>query len=319
MTDKLPLVSIVMPSYNQAQFLEEAILSVLNQDYPNVELIIIDGGSTDGSVDIIRKYADRLAYWVSEPDQGCEYAINKGLARSNGQLLGLIFSDDALCPDAIRRKVALFNAKPEVDLIYGDVEQIEENGNRLFVRYGNDLPYREWVRTCTMPVALQGTLWRRSVWMDRVGGFRLSMGVATDWDFFLRVGLKCRMEYLPGIAGKFRCHSNSQSMTKQLLWATLVLQMYEEYFARNDLPKGVRVLQKESLANAHLYSAYILLDHAPLRAAVKELIRALSVYPLLFFSRRFGKLVLLCAIGPWGRAWWRSVAKRKPQSAKEEK
>jgi len=312
MTTELPLVSIVIPSYNQAQFLEEAILSVLNQDYPNIELIIIDGGSTDYSVDIIRKYADRIAYWVSEPDQGPVDAINKGLAKCNGGFLGVLPSDDALLPDAVSRKMAFFSAKPEVDFFYGDTEQIDSTGKRLFVRFGNNLPYREWVRTCTMPIAVHSSLWKRSV-MQQVGFWDIARGVASDWDFFLRVGLKCKMEYLPGIAGKFRYHPSSDSATQQLQWVTLVPQMYEEYFSKNSLPKEIQVLKKEALANAHLYSTYILLDHAPLKATVKELMRALVAYPPILFSGRFGKLVLSIALGQRGRALC-SIAKRRLKS-----
>ena len=169
-----------------------------------------------------------------------------------------------------------------------------------------------------MPIAFQSVLMRRSV-LERVGGFDATRDVTSDWSLLLLVGLKCRMEYLPGIAGKFRYHPNSHSMTRQLSWATRVPRMYEDFFTRNDLPEEIQVLKKESLANAHLYSAYILLDRAPLRATVQELFRALTIYPLLLSSRRLGKLALLCAVGPWGRALWRCVAKRKPQLAEGKK
>lgn len=103
MTRGLPRITIVTPSYNQGQFLERTIVSVLQQGYPNLEYIVMDGGSTDGSVDVIKKYQDRLTYWESGPDQGQSEAINKGFAKSSGEILGWLNSDDTLEPGALRR------------------------------------------------------------------------------------------------------------------------------------------------------------------------------------------------------------------------
>ena len=127
MTD-LPLVSIVTPSYNQAAFLEETIRSVLEQDYPRVEYIIIDGGSTDGSAEIIQRYADRLAYWVSERDRGQTDAINKGFARATGSILAWLNSDDTYQPGALREAVDYLLAHPDVGMVYGDGNFIDEHG-----------------------------------------------------------------------------------------------------------------------------------------------------------------------------------------------
>lgn len=130
---RFPTISIVTPSYNQGQFIEETIRSVLLQDYPDLEYIIIDGGSTDGSVEIIRKYADRLDYWVSEKDSGSAHAINKGFARAHGDLFAWLNSDDFLLPGAISRIVEMHNEHPTAVAWVGGCYRIDPNGRILSV------------------------------------------------------------------------------------------------------------------------------------------------------------------------------------------
>ncbi|MBA4380647.1 MAG: glycosyltransferase, partial [Anaerolinea sp.] len=108
-----PLVSIVTPSYNQAQFLEATLRSVLEQDYPNIEYLVVDGASTDGSLEIIRRYADQLAWWVSEKDSGQSEAVNKGLQRARGEIVGWLNSDDVYLPGAVSAAAAAFQSHPE--------------------------------------------------------------------------------------------------------------------------------------------------------------------------------------------------------------
>ena len=129
-----PLVSILTPSYNQGRFLEQTIQSVLSQDFPDMEYIIVDGGSTDDSVEIIKRYANRLAWWVSETDQGQTDAINKGFAHASGEIFAWLNSDDTYQPGAITQAVESLLAHPEASLVYGDANLIDEHG-RLMGRF----------------------------------------------------------------------------------------------------------------------------------------------------------------------------------------
>src|SRR6266545_7557430 len=135
----MKLVSIVTPSFNQASYLEQTLRSVLEQDYPSVEYIVVDGASTDGSVDIIKKYSDRLAWWVSEKDQGQGEAINKGLSRAQGEIIAWLNSDDYYLPNAISAAVKIFDQNPEVVLVYGDMLAVDENSQTI-----NVLKYKQY-------------------------------------------------------------------------------------------------------------------------------------------------------------------------------
>jgi len=158
-----PMISIVTPSYNQAPFLEETIRSVLLQGYPNLEYIIIDGGSTDGSVDIIKKYEPWLSYWESEKDRGQSHAINKGWKISSGAFLSWINSDDVLKPQSLFRVMEQFENHASAGLIYGDNERIDENGQILSVKKGKKIDLPDMLTSVSMPVPQPGSVIRRSI------------------------------------------------------------------------------------------------------------------------------------------------------------
>jgi glycosyltransferase involved in cell wall biosynthesis len=166
-----PRVSIVTPSYNQARFLEATICSVLEQEYSPIEYIVIDGGSTDGSLEIIRKYASRLAYWISEPDRGQTEAINKGFARANGDIYAWLNSDDTYEPEAVAKAVEFLQIHPDVGMVYGDANFIDEQGNVIgrFPARQTDYPR---LRRGYVHIPQQAAFWREvfiSLWIMTCG------------------------------------------------------------------------------------------------------------------------------------------------------
>lgn len=207
----LPTISIVTPSYNQAAFLEQTILSVLNQGYPNLEYIIMDGGSTDGSVDIIRKYADRLAYWVSEPDQGQADAINKGWQRSHGEIVAWLNSDDTYEPGALQAATECFVARPDVYLVYGDMNFVDDEGNVFERFHAPDFDLRTFIGDSCY-IRQPTTLFRRAA-LEQVGTLDTRLHYAMDYDLFIRICARFPVQRLPHIMANFRYHPASKTMS----------------------------------------------------------------------------------------------------------
>ena len=208
--ERLPLVSIITPSYNQAKFLEETILSVLNQDYPQIEYIIVDGGSSDGSVDIIRSYAERLGWWVSERDKGQTDAINKGFARAKGEILAWINSDDTYLPGAVSEAVAFLQAHPEIGMVYGDANLIDETGNVLGPFPARQTDYRR-LRQGYVHIPQQSSFFRASLW-KQVGPLDSSFYFAMDYDLWVRLAKVAPLYYIQRLWANFRLHSLGKSV-----------------------------------------------------------------------------------------------------------
>ena len=205
-----PLISIVTPSYNQGRFIEGTIRSVLLQGYPNLEYVIIDGSSTDNSVEIIRKYEKWLAHWVSEPDKGQAHAINKGFREVTGEVLAWLNSDDEYCPKAFCFVARHFQGKPNMALLYGDCEMVDDNESiigRIKGQHGDltDLLIRDFI---PQPSAF----FHRQAWEAVGGGLDVSLHFALDYELWIRMMLKgTKLQYVPMSLSRFRWHNASKS------------------------------------------------------------------------------------------------------------
>lgn len=206
-----PKISIITPSYNQGQFLEETILSVLNQNYPNLEYIIIDGGSTDNSVEIIKRYEKYLAYWVSEKDNGQTFAINKGLKKATGDIIAYINSDDVYLPDAFNRIVKMFNKQPTWGMVYGDYYLIDESSKVIKKKREIDFDY---VMGCFIGMGIiipQPTVFFTRSVFEKVGYFDESYNYTMDADYWLRVAQVAKIKHIPKFIACFRLHKKSKT------------------------------------------------------------------------------------------------------------
>ena len=209
-TGSLPRVTIVTPSFNQARYLEETIQSVLNQDYPNLEYIIVDGGSTDGSVEIIRKYANRLAWWVSEKDRGQTDAINKGFARASGDILAWLNSDDTYLPGAVRGAVEVFRTHPAAGLVYGEANYINGNG-RVIGRFPSALTNYRRLRRGYVHIPQQAAFFRADLWR-KVGPLDPSFYFAMDYDLWVRLAREAPLEHIQNVLANFRLHADAKTI-----------------------------------------------------------------------------------------------------------
>lgn len=214
-----PRITIITPSFNQGNFIEDTINSILSQDYPNLEYFIVDGGSSDNTLDIIKKYEDRIDWWVSEPDRGQSHAINKGLARATGDIINWINSDDMLFPGSLQRVANCFlHHKGLVHLMTGEIARISHDGKILKI---SSPPSRFAMspRNVIIPIGQQSSFFTRRA-LDLVGFLNEDLHAIMDSDFYIRILVNGgKFARINGLVGAIRNHPDAKGFAQMDLWA----------------------------------------------------------------------------------------------------
>jgi len=257
-----PLVSIVVPTYNRAALLGETLDSLLAQEYPRVELIVVDDGSTDATAEVIARYAARAPERfraVRQENGGQSAAVNHGFALARGEFVMMISSDDPQPPGLVAPLVAALLDAPDVVLVYPDWEMIDDEGRYLQSLETRDYDFAEMVRwhECVLG---PGAMVRRSR-LDEIGGWNIRLRYAPDYEWYLRAGLVGPFKRVPLPLARWRAHAGSittgrrgEAMAREMLAVT------EEFFARPDLPEEIRAVRLEAFRNAYVLGALTLSD-----------------------------------------------------------
>lgn len=209
-------ISIVTPSYNQCAFLEETLISILNQNHSNLELIVIDGGSTDNSPEIIKKYASQISFWVSEKDRGQSHAINKGFEKCTGDIIAWLNSDDLYTENTLNRVSEIFQSRPDLDFIHAESQLFDESGVLPSRKFKKD--YYKAQLLGGMPSPQPSYFFRREL-LTKIGHLNEDLDFGMDYDFFLRISLEGKGEFFDEVWSKYRIHSSSKTETGQMNFA----------------------------------------------------------------------------------------------------
>ena len=272
-----PLISVVTPSLNQGKFIEETIRSVLLQGYPELEYIIIDGGSTDGSVELIKKYEPWLTYWVSEPDRGQSHAINKGWQRACGEILAWLNSDDTYNPGAIRCALEALRDNAAVGMVYSDMNYIDVSSDVIYrVR---SQPY-QFHKLLLDNYVTQSTVFVRREVLDAVGFLDESLHLIMDQELWLRIGRANAVAYLPGaVLANLRIYPETTSNRLLVARYTEGLRLLDMVFADQRLPEAVRQLRRKEYGRCYMRLASALVRKERYKEVIPWLTRAVVTYP----------------------------------------
>ena len=309
-----PKVSIVTPSYNQARFLEATIRSVLLQGYPNLEYAVIDGGSTDGSTELIQRYASRLPRWVSEPDVGQADAINKGWRRAQGDILAYLNSDDLYLLGAVRRAVEYLEDHPHVGIVYGACQVIDELGQPI--GGPREMPECSLARLLRCPLPQPTMFFRRWVF-DRIGWLDAGLHCTLDWDLTIRAAIAgIVIEPIPGPPlAAARVWDGAKTSNLFELCVEESLRIRDKLLSHPSLPLPFREELVMSKAWVFLWPAYEYYVRGQIRSARRLLHRAVAIHPAIIAHPEFLGLYLRALLGRSGSQAARRLKARLTASA----
>jgi glycosyltransferase involved in cell wall biosynthesis len=269
-------ISIITPSFNQAEFLEDTIQSVLGQKYSDLEYLIVDGGSTDGSVEIIQKYADRLTWWISEPDGGQAEAINKGFTKATGEIVAWLNSDDLYAPGAIKEATAFLSENPQIGLVYGNAVSFDQEGVPL-----NDLKFESWglKELVAFNIICQPAVFFRRDVLEKAGYLNESYHLLLDHEFWLRMARKTRIQHIEREWAFARHHPDAKNVSRANEFSDEVIRILDWVRCEPDLAEIYAKDKRTIMAMAHRFIGRYFLDGGRPWSALKSYGRSFQIDP----------------------------------------
>jgi glycosyltransferase involved in cell wall biosynthesis len=278
----MTLVSIITPSFNQAAYLEQTIRSVLEQDYPRIEYLVVDGASTDASVEVIRKYESKLAWWVSEKDRGQADAINKGFARATGDVIAWLNSDDYYLPDTISAAVKAFEENPDVVLAYGNMISVDENGKTF-----NTLNYRQLTLEdllCFQIIGQPAVFMRRSA-LQAAGELDPTFHFMLDHHLWIRLAQRGKILHVDQTWAAARYHAEAKNIALAAEFGRDAFRILDAVTKDENLAPILTKVSRRARASANRVDARYLLDGGQPVAALSAWMRALFIHPPTALAR----------------------------------
>jgi glycosyltransferase involved in cell wall biosynthesis len=278
----MTLVSIVTPSFNQAPYLELAIASVLQQDHPEIEYMLVDGGSTDGSLEIIKRHAGQFAWWVSERDAGQAEAINKGFTHAHGEIAAWLNSDDAYLPGAVSAAVAVFEANPSAVMVYANMRAVDENG-----RITNALTYRQLSlqELLCFEIIGQPAVFMRRAAFDRVGGLDTSFRFLLDHQLWIKLAAQGRVQHVDQTWAIARYHPMAKNRAQASQFGGEAFRIVDWASQDPGLAPVWRRVKRPARAAAHRVDARYLLDSNHPWSALWAWTQSLAIHPPTALAR----------------------------------
>jgi glycosyltransferase involved in cell wall biosynthesis len=287
---RMPLVSIVIPAYNHARYLELAIASVLGQSYPAVETIVLDDGSTDDTRAVLANFGGKF-YWESHPNIGQAATLNKGWTMCKGEILGYLSADDILLPDAVREAVEVLSTNPEVSATYCDFNLIDPESRVVRRVTTPEYSYKDMLVSVRCPPG-PGAFFRRSAYAA-AGPWDTSLRQMPDYDFWLRLGLHGRLMRIPKVLAEFRVHESSQTFARtDPVRSMEPVVIVSRLFDNAHLPAELKNLKGDALSNAHMVVAQLHIRAGRLRMGLASARVAASLRMAGIVSPRWVGLLL---------------------------
>jgi len=278
----MPLVSIITPSYDQAAYLEQTILSVLEQDHSPIEYFVVDGASTDNSVDIIKKYESKLTWWVSEKDRGQADAINKGFARATGEIITWLNSDDYYLAGAVSAAVKIFKEHPDVVLVYGNILAVDQHGKTF-----NTLNYKQLTLEdllCFQIIGQPAVFIRRSA-LQTAGGLDPAFHFLLDHHLWIRLAQQGKILHADQTWAAARYHAEAKNRAKAAEFGHEAFRILDAATQDSQLAPTLAKVNRRARASAHRVDARYLLDGGQPAAALSAWMRALFIHPPTALAR----------------------------------